>query len=208
MTDLFIGQNKVDCVFDLLGQKEDDITYSVGYALSESPSFLKVFLNNIGYSGEYTSDLKVHLQNHGENKGYTDIEIIEQGRLHIIIEAKKGWEFPSSDQLDKYTSRKSFSSKSDLFKKVIVLNESTSEYSDSYFSIKASNQISIQVISWKKIRLLVDDSFQEGRNIEKRLLSQLSIYLRKISTMQNIDSNLVYVVSLGSKSQEGGILSG
>jgi hypothetical protein len=39
MTDLFLHGRKLDTVFDLLGSKENDITYSVGWALAQSPAF-------------------------------------------------------------------------------------------------------------------------------------------------------------------------
>jgi hypothetical protein len=40
MTELLLHKRKVESVFHLLGEHENDITYSVAWALSQSPHFL------------------------------------------------------------------------------------------------------------------------------------------------------------------------
>lgn len=40
MPQLYIGKEKVQNVFRLLGKKEDDISYKVAWALAQCPSFL------------------------------------------------------------------------------------------------------------------------------------------------------------------------
>ncbi|MGA8656903.1 MAG: hypothetical protein WB586_12210 [Chthoniobacterales bacterium] len=47
MPDLFLHARMLESVFELLGAKENDITYSIGWALSRSPAFLKALFQRI-----------------------------------------------------------------------------------------------------------------------------------------------------------------
>jgi hypothetical protein len=52
--------------------------------------------------------------------------------------------------------------------------------------------------SWKQVVRLAERC-RPTVHAEKRILTELTTYLRGLMTMQNHTSNLVYVVSLGSK---------
>ncbi|MBU1472082.1 MAG: hypothetical protein KJ723_15525 [candidate division Zixibacteria bacterium] len=45
--DIYLHGSKLDSVFELLGTKENDITYSLGWALSHSPTLLDGLLAQI-----------------------------------------------------------------------------------------------------------------------------------------------------------------
>ena len=47
MPDLYLHSRKLSSVFELLGVKENDITYSIGWALSRCPGFLRRLLRDI-----------------------------------------------------------------------------------------------------------------------------------------------------------------
>jgi len=49
MAELYLHQRQVQSVFNLLGEKENDITFSLGWALSRSPRFLCRFLGCLPY---------------------------------------------------------------------------------------------------------------------------------------------------------------
>ena len=104
MTDLFLHGRQLHTVFDLLGDKENDITYSVGWALSQSPAFCDSFIKAVFPKKPIGEVLAIHLQHHGKDKGYTDVEVIAND-AHIIVEAKRGWKLPLLSQLRRYTSR-------------------------------------------------------------------------------------------------------
>jgi len=45
--------------------------------------------------------IEIRLQKFEKSKGFTDFEIIQEGDFHLIIEAKRGWVFPTYHQLKK-----------------------------------------------------------------------------------------------------------
>ena len=199
MADLYIFNDKIESIFQLLGQKENDISYSVGYAFSNCRSFLQKFLQHIRIKTPFDPDkIKIRLQTHEKEKGFTDFEIIQDNEFHIVVEAKRGWTFPSKDQLDKYATRPTFVSSTAKDKRIIVFNESIPAFTKTHFGITAIKTIPVEVVSWSDIQKIATSSKAIGRDTENRLLKELNIYLDKISSMQKIDSNWVYVVSLGS----------
>src|SRR4030067_462338 len=103
MLDLFLHGQKIESVFELIVDKENDITFSIGWILSNSPSFLEEILLNI-FPDIPTKDLisekTIFLQEHTRG-GITDIEI-QSENVYVIIEAKKGYDFPSKIQLKRY----------------------------------------------------------------------------------------------------------
>lgn len=204
MTDLFIYDNKVESIFQLLGEKENDISYSVGYAFANCRHFLHNFLKHINIKTAFEPEkIKIKLQTHEKEKGFTDFEIIQEGEFHLIIEAKCGWVFPDRKQLKKYASRKSFKDSKAIDKRIIAFNESTSAFTQAHFATKSINSFPVQVVSWHTIQNLTASSIKRGRDSENRLLKDLKHYLNQISTMQKNDSNRVYVVSLGGDCADG-----
>ena len=200
MGTLYKHGRKVHSVFELLGTKEDDISFSIGYGFSKIPSFLKPFLHHIGIRSKFNPEsISIRLQQYEKEKGRTDFEIEQEGVFSIIIESKKGWNFPNQKQLDQYSSKPSFIKSTSRVKKLVVFTESTKEYTDSYFDITKSNGYEVQVVSYRELHGFLRQSSRLGTNFEKRLTGELLTYLEKIMTMSNKESNLVYVVSLGKK---------
>lgn len=198
MAELYIFNDKVDSIFQLLGQKENDISYSVGYAFANCRQFLQKFLHLINIQIPFQPDkIKIRLQTHEKEKGFTDFELVQEGEFHIVIEAKRGWTFPTRTQLDKYASRPTFKNSTAKDKRIIVFNESIPAFTKTHFGITSIKNVPVEVISWNSIQKLTTISKSIGRDAENRLLNELNIYLAKISSMQKIDSNWVYVVSLG-----------
>ena len=122
--DFQLSKKNVDSVFSLLGNKEDDMTYSFGWSLKSSPTLLTVFLKSLGLPDVILggSDVLISLQEHKSNtNGFTDIEITVRGEnnqsAHIIIEAKRGWTDVTQAQVEKYV----FASEEDRDYKIVVL---------------------------------------------------------------------------------------
>jgi hypothetical protein len=199
MANLYIFNDKIESVFQLLGQKENDISYSVGYAFGNCKTFLQKFLQHLKIKTPFEPDkIKIILQAHEKDKGFTDFEIIQDNEFHIIIEAKRGWVFPTQSQLEKYATRPSFVLSTAKDKRIIIFNESIPAYTKANFGIAGIREFPVETISWNDLEKIASSSKSIGRDTENRLLKELSIYLNKISSMQKIDSNMVYVVSLGS----------
>ncbi|HEY9000794.1 MAG TPA: PD-(D/E)XK nuclease family protein [Mucilaginibacter sp.] len=199
MPELSIYNQNVSSVFELLGQKENDISYAVGFLFSRCETFLKLFLKELNNDIDFQPNLtKIRLQQHEHKSGFTDFEIVQEGKFHIIVEAKRGWNFPTDYQLNKYAGRLSYSKSLAHYRQIVVFNESTLAYVRSHFKPIISSGENITVISWRSLAHIAKQALNTRKLNEKYLLNQLIDYLDKISTMQKVDSNWVYVVSLGN----------
>lgn len=87
MAELRLHGRPVGTVFDLLGEKEDDITYSLGWALAQSDALARALLREA--FDEEADPEEVALQETVPGAGRTDIEV-ETKRHHLIFEAKRG----------------------------------------------------------------------------------------------------------------------
>jgi hypothetical protein len=195
MTNLILHSQKIETVFDLLGQKENDMTYALGWALAQSPQFLA----QLGKALElgFSERVRIRLQHSQSSQGYTDVEIDDPGQCHIILEAKRGFTLPSQEQLRKYAARLIDSPDKPKTRLLVVLAESDRQdvWLDQHVP-KTVDGIAVNSLSWHKFKKLAERGARFGTHAEKRLLRQFVQYLTTATTMQNQYSNLVYVVSL------------
>jgi hypothetical protein len=106
LTDLLLHSRPVRTVFDLLGNEEDDITYTLGWALAQSDRLVRRLLaRSFGVSDDETGEPTALLrQQIVAGAGRTAVEV-QTEKLHLILEAKRGWTLPSDQQLLQYTGR-------------------------------------------------------------------------------------------------------
>lgn len=188
MGSLKLYGSKIDSFYELLGSKENDMTYGLGYALSKSNNFLDLLLKHLGVSIQ-SNQYNIELQKfEGKGKGFTDIEISTlSGELILIIEAKKGWNLPDREQLIKYELRE-LSPKG----KISVLSDSSAEYASYKLEPKYPH------ISWKQVIGLINQAVNKtSSTIEKNHLWEFSNYLSKLTIMKREESNWVFCVALG-----------
>lgn len=199
MPQLLLHSKPVESVFNLLGEKENDITYSVGWALSHSASFLREFLrSSVSFQGRMPMDsVAIRLQTYELDRGKTDIEIESAKHFYLILEAKRGWNLPSRRQLGKYLKRKSFLTSRARLKAIVVLSECNAQYAKNNLDTPKNSQLPIIHSSWNDVFVCCKNARQRSTHAEKRLLRELSNYLQSIMTMKKIESNLVFVVALG-----------
>ncbi len=203
MSELFLHNRPVDSVFQLLGEHENDMSYSVGWVLAQCPSFLHDFLSEVAGTGTDTRDVTIRLQQHETAKGITDIELLAPGRFHVIVEAKRGWNLPTREQLETYAARESFVNDPSPLKRLVVFSECSREYARQRLEAHKIEGLAVQHLSWKEVVTLGRKAQPKGSNAEKRLIGELLTYLGRLITMQNLDSNWVYVVALAKGKQEG-----
>lgn len=190
---------EISSIFQLMGYKENDISHSTAWVLSKCSVMLEHFINDIlGLTNLDHDNVEICVQEYDKESGITDIEIRDAKEFFIIIEAKRGWMLPSREQLLKYSIRESFMKSIVKNKMIITLSECSREYANHHLEIKIANGIPIKHISWKDIHQHAEMAYATSSNSEKKLLRELQIYLRGLMTMQNITSNEVYVVSIGS----------
>jgi len=192
MTQLFLNKEKIDSVFQLLGTKEDDITYSIGYALSNSLEFLTSFVLSISKNAIINDSLKITLQKSVSGNGRTDIEI-EAENFHFILEAKRGYWLPDVNQLIRYSLR--FGNSRGKLCKIIVLAECFPDFAKNILP-QTVNNYPVDYRSWRQIYELTQNLKAVKKN--QIFVSELKKYLGGIISMQKQESNLVYVVSLST----------
>lgn len=200
-TDLTLHGRPIGTVFDLLGKKENDITYSVGWAMAQCADLATALVEDVLSPTEPISIDIVQLQEFIPDSGYTDIEIkANEGEFHLIVEAKRGYNLPGEEQLIKYAARTDPQPNA-----LVVMAEASADFVAGKLPPTVEG-VPVVYRSWRRLDELVNTVVGQSRNhAEKRLLRDLSRYLRGLMTMQNINSNLVYVVSLGGEIEETGI---
>ncbi|GEM_PF-483142 len=187
-------KNVVSTIFDLLGRKEDDMTYALGYIASRVPAFTAAFVKAAGGEPGDPSDGTVQLQTI-DGEGRTDVEIHWPGRFHAVVEAKRGPYLPSEDQLKKYVYRLHRSDTTAV--RLIAVTNATQQYAENALP-RSLEGIEIHHIGWREIRSLVRKTRSAESNRNKHLLDEFDEYLTEILVMENARSNMVYVVSLGA----------
>jgi hypothetical protein len=197
MTQLMVHGQKVDTVFELLGNNENAISYSLGWALAKCDTFRQAVAKLLGIQEGFSEALHIRLQEHQHEKGFTDIELIDPGKHHIIIEAKRGFTIPSPAQIEKYADRMHATPDPGARTLLVVLAESDRD--ETWLRLHVPDKVKdipVKAISWRQFQAMAMQCVIHANHDEKRLLKQLIHYLGKVTNMQNQYSNLVYVVSL------------
>lgn len=205
MNRIILHGEEITNLFDLLGKKENDLTYSLGWVLSKCSTFLKVFIKKITGKNFSHEDNVIRLQEFGKkDKGFTDIEIVVGDKLFCIIEAKIGWNLPTKAQLKRYISR--FKEYKSFDNKLVVISECKKEYAKKELD-KIGLNLPIEFISWQEVYTLIEKVYTRCGNYEKKLLNELETYLNGVITMRDTRSNMVYCVSLGQWAPEWSSIS-
>jgi hypothetical protein len=195
VAELTLQSRPIGTVFDLLGSREDDLTYSVGWGLARSESFTRAVLGEAYGDVEQGEITAIRLQENAWGSGRTDVEI-ETERLHLIIEAKRGWTLPLRSQLQQYADRLNAHEERDG--RIAVVAECAPYYPPVKTLPNPLDGVPVSYVSWKRIAELATSTATASRShAEKRLLAELTSYLKGLMTMQNVTSNLVFVVLLG-----------
>jgi len=100
---------RVETPFGLLGNDENALTFALGYTLQQCPRLLQQLLKSVGFGGLRIANLEravILLQRGGADlRGITDIEIMVDDKLHLVIEAKVGLSVPTETQCATYLDR-------------------------------------------------------------------------------------------------------
>lgn len=203
MAELLLHGKRIESVFQLLGDHENDITYSVGWALAHSSAFLQAFLDVAVTPGLASANVVLRLQEYVSGQGITDIEIESPGSFHLIAEAKRGWTLPTRAQLELYAARAPLTERQAPLRRLVVLSECSPEYARLYLPDEEIDGVPVVHLSWRELSGLATRARRAGAPAEKRLLDDLNGYLRGLMTMQQVDSNWVYVVVLSHDQAPG-----
>jgi hypothetical protein len=173
------------------------MTYALGWVLANSANFLGALGKELNIKSEFSERLILRLQEHHSSKGFTDIEIYDPGRFHIIVEAKRGFTVPGREQLLKYAQRLKISPNKDAIKMLVVLAED--DRAGGWLREQVPHSIKgipIATISWYRFIKFAYAHSTSSTYAQRHILRQFIQYLERVIVMQRQDSNRVYVVSL------------
>lgn len=189
----------VESVFSLLGDDEKALTDTLAWVLDSCPTFRRAFLKSLTARAPQGDELEVATQTHGEDAGFTDIEISGSNDLHLVIEAKRGWILPSVEQLRRYAKRLSRNGLPKQANILVSLSECSGTYAALFLPHKVRG-ILVRHLSWRDVlNLSLRSKRFASTVIEKSWLQQFALYLKGVATMQDVQSNKVFVVSLSKE---------
>lgn len=200
---LRVGQLEVRNIFELIGDDEDSISLAIAWGLKCCPRLLQNVTLSIVGQAVSVDRVSITVHRYEAAGGVTDIELESPGIFHVIVEAKKGWILPSIAQLEKYSRRKSFASSTARIKRLVTMSECSGTYASQFYSGREVGGHSLRQLSWGSMVQMCIEAMSRSTNAEKRILHDLRTYLESAMTAQLRDSNLVYVVSLGSGTPKG-----
>ena len=199
MTLLQLHGREITTVFGLLGEKENDLTFALGWVLARSDRLAASMLNDFAAEiklSDIGSLETVNLQEYLPDTGYTDVEL-RTNQMHVIIEAKRGLDLPDEAQIAKYAKHLRI----DLAGAIVVISEAPPPFAARRLpaSLKDSQGRKVPVLyrSWEQILKLAQQARQGSGLHERRLLDEFSDYLKGLIAMRDLRSNMVYVVSIG-----------
>jgi hypothetical protein len=151
VAELRLHSRVVHTVFDLLGDKEDDITYSLGWALAQSDDLVRAVLGEL-FPGDVGSPSAIRLQESVPGAGRTDIEL-ETQRVHLVVEAKRGWQLETEAKLKQYTAR--FEKDNALQPTIVVVSECSPEWATPRLPSEVAD-IPVRFLPWRRVAQLVE----------------------------------------------------
>lgn len=203
MAELISYGHEVNSIFQLLGDKENDITLSMSWALKKCPVFLKLIVDAVANTVIEENATMIMNQKYDAETGITDIEVTDNINVHIIFEAKRGWILPGAEQLTKYSLRQDFVNSKAKAKHIVTLSECTADYANAYLPFREVNGVPVTHLPWHRVYELAIEARPDSNHEQKHLLDEFCEYLRGLMTMQKKDSNYVYVVALGWSKPDG-----
>ena len=195
---LLLKGTKPASVFGLVGTDENSATYAMGWTLDACPTFRRLFVQrifNLSAPLQDHSDVLVELQRHAtDDGGFTDLELRSGTHYHAVIEAKCGWQVPSSTQFTRYHSR--FKSTDARRKRLVSI--STMQRDQAYRLLPRTIEgVEVFHLSWGDLQALAKHAraISHGK-LEKQWLQQWIQHLMGYIAVERLTDNRVYVVSL------------
>jgi hypothetical protein len=187
MRKLLWNGEPVPTVFDLLGDKENDMTAALGFVLSRSPVLTKHLLADlVGYRGSVDT-AQVRLQTHTGKGGITDVEIIVSDQVAIVFEAKRGSNLPTTHQVKKYAGMLRSSGATSLL--LVALTNASDAFAKEQLDREVDG-IKVVHIRWRKMQKLASKSRKEESHHGKRVLDEFVSYLDGVTQMETKFSNV------------------
>ena len=189
---LIRNQTPSSC-FGLAGTDENAGTAALGWCLDLCQSLRRELM--LAFDLDPSWELALSSQVFGKNdRGFTDLEITAGTALHIIFEAKRGWQVPTHAQLSRYTHRllESVAHK----KRLVSISAADRAWALTRLPHDVQG-VSVDHISWSDIQSMARRAHDAAKSpVERLWLRQLSMHLAEYGMTSNAFDSMTYVVSL------------
>lgn len=174
MAELRLHGTTVGTVFDLLGRRENDMTYALGWGLVRSEALLREFLRRVAGDVPLDPSADIELQEYGtDDGGYTDLAVLTQD-IHVIVEAKRGWRPPTAGQLHRYEERLNVMARPARW--IVILTQNGAEeiirYQLADWAPTAPTQAC--VLAWSDVVTLAEHASRVGRREARPVIAELT----------------------------------
>jgi hypothetical protein len=182
-------------VFQLAGTDENSATYGLGWALEKSLALRRALVHFLLQEDLDVTNAVIWLQKHGEDGGYTDLEIHAGQEFHLFIEAKKGWQVPKREQLLKYRPRLTASGA--RRQRIVSLSSAPAAFIANNLPADMDG-VKVIHLSWRDVQRMATAARQTASALEEKVwLRQLALHMEEFVAMEKSTDNNVFVVSLG-----------
>ena len=181
---LICAGREVRTVFDLLGNRENDMTFSLGWGLANSAHFLAALLRDLtGRPWNGVGRSVVKLQTGRAEHGITDAEI-DLDSISIIFEAKRGAELPGAAQLKKYAAVLTKASATERL--LVTLTNAMPAYAAVALARLDSEIQGVRLLhrSWREIKAIAESAISHETNANKGWLRSFIAYLEGLLVLQ------------------------
>jgi hypothetical protein len=171
LTELANHGRAVQSVFDLLGWRENDLTAALGFTLAKSP---KLLASVIGLAGLPTDPVSLRLETRGHD-GRTDLEL-EAPTWLAVVEAKRGWNLPTTAQLRRYAKRVTNHGSGAL----ITLSDCSQAWATGGRGLpRAVDGVPVKHVPWSAIQDALRKDIGGARGVERHWLDEFASYIRR-----------------------------
>ena len=195
------GHRGITSFFDLLGYDEQAMTDSFGLALHGSSTLLSTFLASTCDGALAGEPIEIGLQKFGSaDRGFTDVEVLASN-LHVIVEAKRWWDPPSPEQLERYQGRFLEVHPPRATQRLVIL---TQDGTDAVVNHRLGGwrpvpPAQLSIVSWSMVARLASDASHRGPKSERIIALEFARYVTEVAEMPDRMSNQVFVVSLSTR---------
>jgi hypothetical protein len=188
------GATPASC-FGLRGTDENAGTAALGWCIDRAPALRREILRLFGFDPGL--ELVVSSQVYAIDRGFTDLELMSRTVLHVIIEAKAGWQVPSVDQLQRYAPRIHESKTRERL--LVSVSAADSKWAMRHLPTEVDG-IRVTHVSWSDLSSAARRALHESRSpLDKLWLDQLISHLSSYGMTSNVFDSRAYVVSLNRK---------
>jgi len=195
------GHRPIESLFDLLGYDEQAMTDSFGLALHGSSTLLNSFVASTSGGSFPSEPVEIGLQLFGSaDRGFTDVEILASN-LHMIVEAKRWWDPPSQEQLERYQGRFLEVRPPRATQRLVIL---TQDGTDAVVDHRLGGwrpvpPAQLSIVSWSMVASLASDASRRAPKSERVIAAEFARYIAEVAETPDRMSNQVFVVSLSTK---------